>query len=96
MTTDSKDESVHGFESAETLAGSELTPVSSDILDWESITAPDQEMRRESAMLDIDRMVNEGMGGGYVTEDNARIGQTTTDTMKTVDEKPQDTKKGSR
>lgn len=36
---------------------------------------------RESHMMDIDRMVNEGLGGGIVTPHNGLIEETTTDTM---------------
>lgn len=36
---------------------------------------------RSERFMDVDRMVNEGLGGGYVTEDNGLIEQTTTDTM---------------
>lgn len=37
---------------------------------------------RAEAEMDIDRMVNEGLGGGYVSPvKNGRIGDTTTDTM---------------
>jgi len=37
---------------------------------------------RAEAEMDIDRMVNEGLGGGYVSPvKNGRIGETTTDTM---------------
>lgn len=31
--------------------------------------------------MDIDRMINEGLGGGQVTIHNGRIEETTTDTM---------------
>lgn len=31
--------------------------------------------------MDIDRMVNEGLGGGYVTKQNGLIEETTTDEM---------------
>jgi len=37
---------------------------------------------REDHMMDIDRMVNEGLAGGNVTPHNGLIGETTTDTMK--------------
>ncbi len=37
---------------------------------------------REDADMDIDRMVNEGLGGGNVTIHNGLIGHSTTDTMK--------------
>jgi hypothetical protein len=36
---------------------------------------------REDYMMDIDRMVNEGLGGGNVTPHNGLIEETTTDTM---------------
>ncbi|CAM3623858.1 hypothetical protein [Marinicrinis lubricantis] len=36
---------------------------------------------REDEFMDIDRMVNEGLGGGNVTMDNGLIENTTTDTM---------------
>lgn len=34
---------------------------------------------RDEFDMDIDRMVNEGLGGGQVTEDNGLITETTTD-----------------
>lgn len=36
---------------------------------------------REDHMMDIDRMVNEGLGGGNVTPHNGLIEESTTDTM---------------
>jgi len=37
---------------------------------------------RAEAEMDIDRMVNEGLGGGRVSPDeNGEIGESTTDTM---------------
>ncbi|MEI7026479.1 hypothetical protein [Paenibacillus sp. y28] len=36
---------------------------------------------REDAFMDIDRMINEGLGGGQVTVHNGYIGDSTTDTM---------------
>lgn len=36
---------------------------------------------REEYFLDIDRMINEGLGGGNITRDNGLIEETTTDTM---------------
>jgi hypothetical protein len=36
---------------------------------------------RDELFIDIDRMVNEGLGGGYVTENNGLIDASTTDTM---------------
>jgi hypothetical protein len=37
---------------------------------------------RKDHLMDIDRMVNEGLGGGYVTPHNGLIEEATTDTMK--------------
>lgn len=39
---------------------------------------------REKYFIDVDRMVSEGLGGGYVTEDNGLIEETTTTTMDDV------------
>lgn len=36
---------------------------------------------RDEAFMDVDRMINEGLGGGMVTRDNGLIEDTTTDTM---------------
>ncbi|BBH24520.1 hypothetical protein Back11_58650 [Paenibacillus baekrokdamisoli] len=36
---------------------------------------------RENYFLDIDRMVNEGLGGGQVTLHNGLVAESTTDTM---------------
>ncbi|REE68704.1 hypothetical protein A8990_13740 [Paenibacillus taihuensis] len=36
---------------------------------------------REDHFMDIDRMVNEGLGGGQVTLNNGLIDESTTDTM---------------
>lgn len=36
---------------------------------------------RSDYFMDIDRMVNEGLGGGQVTQDNGLIDESTTDTM---------------
>jgi len=38
---------------------------------------------RKEQEMDVDRMVNEGLGGGQVTLHNGYIGETTTDTMET-------------
>lgn len=65
--------------------------VNGEMLDWNNLTSEDSEPSRESTMFDIDRMVNEGLGGGNVTEHNGMIGFTTTDTMMTVDETPRNT-----
>ncbi|CAI6037580.1 hypothetical protein [Cohnella sp. JJ-181] len=37
---------------------------------------------RDNYDMDIDRMVNEGLGGGQVTLDNGLIEETTTETMR--------------
>jgi len=50
-------------------------------VNWEAVTSEELPLDRESFMLDIDRMVNEGLGGGQVTEDNGHIGESTTDSM---------------
>lgn len=42
---------------------------------------------REEQFMDIDRMVNEGLGGGRVTEDNGLIEETTTDTTDDYNDK---------
>lgn len=68
-------------------------PVNGEMLDWDNLTSEDQELSRESTMFDIDRMVNEGLGGGQVTGHNGMIGFSTTDTMMTVDETPRNTMK---
>lgn len=36
---------------------------------------------REDSFIDIDRMVSEGLGGGFVSPQNGLIEETTTDTM---------------
>jgi hypothetical protein len=36
---------------------------------------------RDDYFMDIDRMVNEGLGGGNVTIHNGKIGDTTVDTI---------------
>lgn len=36
---------------------------------------------RDDFFMDIDRMVNEGLGGGQVTSQNGLIEETSTDTM---------------
>lgn len=36
---------------------------------------------RDEYDMDIDRMINEGLGGGQVTLHNGLIGESTTDTM---------------
>jgi hypothetical protein len=36
---------------------------------------------RDDCLMDVDRMINDGLGGGIVTRDNGLIEKTTTDTM---------------
>lgn len=36
---------------------------------------------KEDAEMDIDRMINEGLGGGQVTMNNGLVGHTSVDTM---------------
>ncbi|WP_164472793.1 hypothetical protein [Cohnella candidum] len=36
---------------------------------------------RDEYDMDVDRMINEGLGGGQVTNDNGLITETTTDAM---------------
>lgn len=48
---------------------------------------------RDKAFMDVDRMVNEGLGGGMVTEHNGLIEETTTDTMLQYDEKKTENRK---
>lgn len=50
-------------------------------VDWESMTSPEQPVTHESHMFDIDRMINEGLGGGEITSDNGFIGDSTVDSM---------------
>ncbi|GIP05276.1 MULTISPECIES: hypothetical protein [Paenibacillus] len=69
-------------------------PVNGDMVDWNSLTSEESEISRESTMFDIDRMINEGLGGGNVTMDNGLIGSSTTDTMEVVDESPREPEEG--
>lgn len=48
-------------------------------------TADSNNEGREQLEVDIDRMVNEGLGGGLVTDQNGLIEDTTTDTLNKVD-----------
>ncbi|MCM3786658.1 hypothetical protein M3231_27365 [Neobacillus mesonae] len=47
---------------------------------------PGDEESLENTAFDVDRMVNEGLGGGQVTEDNGYIGDSTTDALFNEDE----------
>ncbi|EGG37116.1 hypothetical protein [Paenibacillus sp. HGF5] len=69
-------------------------PVNGGMVDWNSLTSEESEISRESTMFDIDRMINEGLGGGNVTMDNGLIGPSTTDTMEVVDESPREPEEG--
>jgi hypothetical protein len=44
--------------------------------------SPKKHDSREDNFVDIDRMVNEGLGGGNVTVNNGLIEETTADTLK--------------
>lgn len=47
----------------------------------ETSSVDDDHENRDEQFMDIDRMVNEGLGGGTVTVHNGLIEDTTTDTM---------------
>ncbi|MDR0268317.1 hypothetical protein [Paenibacillus sp.] len=51
-------------------------------VDWENATSEEESViSYESHMFDVDRMVNEGLGGGNITADNGFISDSTTDSM---------------
>ncbi|MCM3127692.1 MULTISPECIES: hypothetical protein [unclassified Paenibacillus] len=63
------------------LSGTDMLAV--DMVDWHEVTTPearDEETMEETA-FDVDRMVNEGLGGGQVTYDNGYIGDSTSDAL---------------
>lgn len=43
---------------------------------------------KDSKFMDVDRMVNDGLGGGNVTRDGGLIEETTTDTMDDAEDSP--------
>ncbi len=47
--------------------------------DWQLADVDDE--GREAYFMDVDRMINEGLGGGNVTKQNGLIGDSTTDTI---------------
>lgn len=49
--------------------------------DQKQVEAEPKHEGREDYFMDIDRMVNEGLGGGNVTLQNGLIDESTTDTM---------------
>lgn len=49
------------------------------------MASPDKTDSREKYFVDVDRMVNEGLGGGQVTRDNGLIEDTTSDTLEFPD-----------
>jgi hypothetical protein len=62
----------------------------SNITNYESVSPNKDEVQtsadetqesRDDCFMDIDRMVNEGLGGGNVTMNNGLIEESTTDTM---------------
>lgn len=52
-----------------------------DLVNWEAVTAPEDEVEEsfENTAFDVDRMVNEGLGGGLVTQDNGYTQDSTSD-----------------
>ncbi|MDO7907228.1 hypothetical protein Q5741_12485 [Paenibacillus sp. JX-17] len=68
----------------EFMASHELPDEATDAVDvnWEALTAREEEqLAPEFLSFDVDRMVNEGLGGGQVTQDNGYIGDSTTDAL---------------
>lgn len=57
---------------------------------------PNKTDSREELFLDIDRMVNEGLGGGRVSRDNGLIEETTTDTLELHDTLIENNKKSGK
>jgi hypothetical protein len=49
--------------------------------DIDNVSADSEDEGRAKHLMDIDRMINEGLGGGNVSPDNGLIEETTTDTM---------------
>lgn len=54
---------------------------------------PNESDSREKYFVDIDRMINEGLGGGQVTFDNGLIEDTTAHTLDFPESALDDTKK---
>lgn len=54
-----------------------------DLVNWEAVTAPEDEVEEsfENTAFDVDRMVNEGLGGGEVTMDNGYTQDSTNDAL---------------
>jgi hypothetical protein len=46
------------------------------------MASPNKRDSREENFVDIDRMINEGLGGGNVTADNGLIEESTVHTLK--------------
>lgn len=57
--------------------------IAADLVNWEAVTTPEDEVEEsfENTAFDVDRMVNEGLGGGQVTQDNGYIGDSTSDAL---------------
>jgi hypothetical protein len=55
--------------------------------------SPKDRDSREDYFVDIDRMINEGLGGGQVTRDNGLIEDSTDNTLKFPDSVLDETKK---
>ncbi|MCF8565501.1 hypothetical protein LLE49_12320 [Alicyclobacillus tolerans] len=58
--------------------------------------SPNESDSREKYFVDIDRMVNEGLGGGQVTTDNGLIEHSTTHTLEFPESALDDTKKSQK
>jgi len=48
--------------------------IDANTVDWSNVTAPERDNDEEAYQMDVDRMVNEGLGGGQVTISNGYIG----------------------
>ena len=58
--------------------------------------SPNESDSREKFFVDIDRMVNEGLGGGQVTMDNGLIEDTTAHTSEFPESDLDDTEKAQK
>lgn len=48
--------------------------IDANAINWYNVTSSESDMSEETYLLDVDRMVNEGLGGGQVTIANGYIG----------------------
>jgi hypothetical protein len=53
--------------------------------DEQNMSPDNDDQGRDGKFMDVDRMVNEGLGGGTVNPQNGYIGDSTTDTMSEQD-----------